>query len=368
MVNYDSVQEIIDSGITNMETIVDNVGTDSGPVTVTGADWLKFNGVAANSIYVHGDSWFGIGVNSAQLQVNRRDSKLWFLYREEGTLYNHFKFLKIRWKGYTRYNSTSATYLLTYDVIFWDNGYISIHMVDIPASYYNGTFSLTSSTTVAYAPPSAATPDVTFTPGDSENKTYTAENVLIELEEPFDRKYLVRSAGTLYTVADGVLSKLEAVEPTAELFREHGVDDLPDGSLLLPLTNPDVLYWQDSDKELPSVKMSVRGTPPLPQMCTSKAASLVHESIAGIDYAEVDASEDVRFAITFDDGQTWNAFNGESWFEASDTVPGMLASTFAAITAEQWAQVVILGEYRLRFWLPSLTAYVKKVVIHYINP
>lgn len=370
MVNYDSVHEIIDSGIKNMETIVDNVAHDDDTVAVPGADWLKYNGEIATQIYVNGNSYFGIGTNTENLKVNRRDAKLWYLYREEGTLYNYFKFLKIRWKGYSIYSSTSTTYLLTYDVIFWDNGYISIHMVDIPASYYNGTFSLTSSATVSYTPPSSENPDVTFAPGDSDNKTYTAESTLIELEEPFDKKYLVRSVGTLYTVVDGVLSALEAVEPTAELFRGYGVDDLPDGSLLLPLINPEVLYWQDSDKELPSIRMFVRGTPPLPQMFTSKPASLVHESIIGINYAEVDASEDVRFAITFDGGETWKAFSGDTaiWYDTSDTSPGMLASTFAAITAEQWAQVVVLGEYKLRFWLPSVTAYVKKVVIHYVNP
>lgn len=185
----------------------------------------------------------------------------------------------------------------------------------------------------------------------------------------YDRKYLVRSNGTLYTVADGALSEIGAVEPTAEVFRINGVDDLPDGALLLPLTNPEVLYWHDSQDELPELSMTVKGTPPLPQMFTSKPISMAHESIAGIDYAEIDASEDVRFAITFDGGTTWKAHNGEYWYDTSDTAPGMLASTFTAITPTQWAEVAPLGgTYRLRFWIPSVTAYVKKAVIHYINP
>ena len=95
---------------------------------------------------------------------------------------------------------------------------------------------------------------------------------------------------------------------------------------------------------------------------------LTHESIAGIDHAVVDASEDVRFAISFDDGDSWKAFDGSTWFDVSDTAPGMLASTMNAITAEQWEGVVQLTAYRLRFWLPNVTAFVKSVVIHYINP
>lgn len=185
---------------------------------------------------------------------------------------------------------------------------------------------------------------------------------------PVDRKYLIRSNSTLYTITDGALTALTETEITASLFQAYGVDDLPDGFLLVGLTDPEVLYWQDSEEELPTLTITVKGTPPLPQIFTSEPMDLTHESIAGIDHAAVDASEDVRFAISFDDGGTWKAFDGSAWFEVSDTAPGMLASTMNAITAEQWAEVVQLTAYRLRFWLPNVTAFVKSVVIHYINP
>lgn len=181
-------------------------------------------------------------------------------------------------------------------------------------------------------------------------------------------KHLIKSESTLYTVADGALSALTETEVTAEVFQTYGVDELPDGSLLVGLTDPEVLYWQDSEEELPTLTLTVKGKPPLPQVFTSEAMDLTHESIAGINYAAVDASEDVRFAISFDDGTTWKAFDGSAWFVVSNTAPGMLPSTMNAITAEQWAEVVVLGNYRLRFWLPTITAYVASVVMHYINP
>lgn len=199
-----------------------------------------------------------------------------------------------------------------------------------------------------------------------------AKNVTIgvfDMSVPdYTSKYLIRIGTTLYTVTDGALTALAETEITASLFQTYGVDEIPDGSLLVGLTDPEVLYWQDSTEELPELTLTVTGTPPLPQMFTSEPMSLVHESIAGISRAAVDASEDVRFAISFDDGSTWQAFDGSSWFDVSDTAPGMLASTMNAITAEQWAEVVQLTAYRLRFWLPNVTAYVKSVVIHYINP
>lgn len=180
--------------------------------------------------------------------------------------------------------------------------------------------------------------------------------------------YLVRSGTTLYTITGGALTSLTETEITASLFQTYGVDDLPDGALLVGLTDPEVLYWQDSTDELPTLSLTVKGTPPLPQVFTSEPMDLTHESIAGINYAEVDASEDVRFAISFDGGTTWKAHDGSAWFDTSDTAPGMLASTMNAITAEQWAEVVVLDSYMVRFWLPNVTAYVKSVVMHYINP
>lgn len=201
--------------------------------------------------------------------------------------------------------------------------------------------------------------------------TYTEANgAVLECVQlfSFDKKYLIRSGSTLYTVADGALSALTETEVTASLFQTYGVDEIPDGSLLVGLTDPEVLYWHDSTDELPTLSLTVNGMPPLPQMFTSEPMDLTHESIAGISHAEVDASEDVRFAISFDGGTTWKAHDGSAWFDTSDTVPGILPSTMNAITAEQWAEVVVLDSYMVRFWLPNVTAYVKSVVMHYINP
>ena len=191
---------------------------------------------------------------------------------------------------------------------------------------------------------------------------------ILKVEIDHDMKYLLRSNSTLYTITDGTLTALTETEITASLFQTYGVDEIPDGALLVDLTDPELLFWQDSTDELPNLTLTFKGTPPLPQMFTSEPMDLTHESIAGISHAAVDASEDVRFAISFDGGTTWKAHDGSAWFDTSDTVPGMLPSTMNAITAEQWTEVVVLDNYMVRFWLPNVTAYVKSVVMHYINP
>lgn len=367
MANYNSIEELFAAGIDNMDALINNTAYDDNTFTATGADWLKFNNVTVANVYVSGNTFFGFGSNTEHLRVNRRDTKMWYLYREEGTLFNYYRFLKFRWQGYSAYNQTSASYLLIYDVILWENGCISLHMVNVPTSYYSGTFILTAASALTYTAPTADAPDVTFTPQDENNTTFAVSYEVINLALPYDRKYLIRSGFNLYTVTDGALSALTETEVTASLFQTYGVDDLPDGSLLTTLTDPEVLYWHDSEDELPTLTMTVTGTPPLPQVVVSEAFDMSDPSITGIESVSIDASADVLWALSFDDGVTWKAYNGTEWVTLEQENSGMLADTFQNISLEAWSEVVTSQAYRIRFVLMDDTSYMASLVIHYLN-
>ena len=99
--DYNSVQDIISAGISNMQCIRNNTKNDDGTDTLVGVDWFTFKDTVAQNIYVSGNSWLGLGSSSEHLKVNRRDGAVYSIYREEGTLFNYYKFLKIRWSGYS---------------------------------------------------------------------------------------------------------------------------------------------------------------------------------------------------------------------------------------------------------------------------
>ena len=202
-----------------------------------------------------------------------------------------------------------------------------------------------------------------------ENYMYPHVDIIIGEPIPlYDKKYLIRSVSTLYTVTDGALSALTETEISASLFQAYGVDEVPDGSLLVGLTDPEVLFWQDSQDNLPPLSLTVTGAPPLPQIITSDPVDLAHESISAIDNVTANASEDVRFSVSFNGGATWLAHDGSTWFQTTETEPGMLASTMNAITTAQWAEVATLTSCLVRAWIPAVTSYVGSVVLHYINP
>lgn len=199
-VNYNSIQEILDAGITNMTVIRNNSKQDDGTDTLSGVDWFTFNEITnITPLHVSGNSYFGFGANSEHLKVNRRDNAMWYLYREEGTLFDQYRFLKIRWSGYTHYSQAMGAYKLTYDVILWDTGDISLHMVDFPTDNWNGTFSLLD---VAYTAPTAAMPDVTFKV--QEDGTFIASNELIELAMIIPEVFYKISGSRLTAIADQI--------------------------------------------------------------------------------------------------------------------------------------------------------------------
>lgn len=183
----------------------------------------------------------------------------------------------------------------------------------------------------------------------------------------YDMRYLIRSGTTLYTVTDGALSALTETEITASLFQTYGMDDLPDGALLATLTDPEVLYWQDSTDDLPVLTAIVTGVPPTPQVVVTDAQDMSDSTILGIESVTVDGSEDVLLAISFDDGATWKAYDGSQWATVDTENAGMTKTTMENISLEAWAEVVTSTAYRLRFVLMDTTSYVTEVVINYLN-
>ena len=328
---YTNVADIFAS-ISKAIVIRNNTKNDDSTDTITGVNWFNYGGNVCSSVYVSGNSWLGFGTSGEHLKVNRRDGASWYVYREEGTLYNHYKFLRIRFSGYSVYNQTSASYKITYDVILWDTGDISLHLIDIPTSNYDGTFTLGN---LSYSKPTIQNPDVTFKL--QSDGAYVVSYSVIELIPPFDKKYLVRANNTLYTVVDGALSALGVTNISADVFRQYGVDEMPSGDLLKDLGNFELLYWQDSaEYELPTLKALVTATP-TPQNVVSQKINLIHDTIKGIEKMTAVCEGELICAVSFDNKATWKMYNG-GWQNASE-FSGMNKATLEAITTEQWAEL-----------------------------
>lgn len=357
--NYNSIEEIFAAGTTNMTVIRNNSKQDDGTDTITGVSWFTFNGTVASTIYVNGNSWIGFGSGKEHLKVNRRDAAMWYLYREEGTLYNYYNFLKIRWKGYSRYNYTTDAYAIEYDVILWDTGDISLHMITIPTSYNTGTCSLTASSTYSYTV-STSSPDVTFIKTDSG---FEVNNAIISLTLPCERRYLIRSGNTYYTIISNALSPITNADISSTTFLNYGITTIPSISLLSALSNPEILYW--TDNELGQInELIIEGTPPLPQLIYYESQNIPNNS--GIKAMEADCSDEVLFTITFDGGTTWHYYNINTWENATTTTMGMTKQTLKGIPVSAWTEIATSSTYQIRCALTSKESYVNTLVAGHI--
>lgn len=350
MANYNSVEEIV-AGVANATQLRTNSKQDDGVDTITGVDWFSYAGIACTSLYASGNSWIGLGRSQEDLKVNRRDAAMWNLWREGGTI-GAVRFLRIRWSGYTAYSSTSTSALLTYDVILFDTGDIQLYIVDIPTSNYSGTFTLGN---LAYEKPTVNNRWVAFRNTDS------GYEVAYEPLSFYTCKYLVRNDGVLYTVVDGALSELTG-DLAAELFQTSGIDTVPDGALLLPLSAPEVLCWTDAPAPC-TLTATVQGVPTGAHTVTSDHIKVNHPSIYGISSVVATASDGATFLLSFDGGE-WMKYNDGTW-SVSDI--GMTAAELMAIPSTAWSSVINSAQYmQLKVTLEGVDT-VTQVVFNYDN-
>lgn len=350
-----------------MEVVVNNTKHDDDSVMITGVDWFNFDGVSATSIYANGNSWIGIGKNSEQLKVCRRDGAMYYLYRQEGMLYNYYKFLKIRWEGYSYYSSTSDTYALKYEMFLFDTGDMFLNVIQTPtSSSYIGTSSLTSGgVTTTLNIPINSTPMITFAHLDDTGLLWDATYEKINIMPPYDRKYLVKVGDSYYITAGANLIEVQITELNAQAFQELGMDIPPDSAAMITANNPQILYWQDSQDPLPDKVASVQAMPPAQILYTTEQ-DLSDPSIVGVDNIRADASANALFAFS-SDRSSFRVYNTETgaWVDAEEN-GGMSKAEMEAITAEQWGLLMGREVYQIRFLL-SESSYLNKITVTYKN-
>ena len=197
----------------------------------------------------------------------------------------------------------------------------------------------------------------------SESHTYLIDAVELI---PFQSKYLISDGSNYYNVSSGALNKLEITELTADSFTSYGNDEIPDGSLLLNLSNPSVMCWTDAE-ELPVINANVTATPKS-QNVISNAIDLTHKSITGIESATVNCDGELIIAVSFDNKQTWKAWNGSEWSTLSEDFTGMNKETLESITFEQW-NLLFTGasNFYIRVSLIDTTQSVTEIIVDFAN-
>lgn len=198
MANYDSIEEMLNT-TENMQHLVVSSSHDDDTMTFAGVDWFMFNGTKAATLYVSGNSWVGLGANSEQLLVCRRDTKMWDFYREEGTLYGTYRVLKIRWEGYAQYNSTSSDVRLVYEWLFFETGDIMLNLIQPPKnSGYLGSNRINGGVNQNFTVTAGVSEYLSLYHEDDAGTVYTMKYELLDINPPYDHRYLLSDKDEKY--------------------------------------------------------------------------------------------------------------------------------------------------------------------------
>ena len=329
MANYETIEEIV-AGVSNATKLVNSTKYDENSYTISGIpDYVKYKGVSVSTIYANGNSWIGFDAENEHFKFNRRDAAMYNLWTEEGTLLGTYKFFRVRWGGVCKYDAYGDPYFQTFDLIIFDTGDVMFYAVSIPTSYYNGTFSFAD---VEYNAPTTDSRYVTFYA--QADGTYTVAYEPIRLQQSTVTKYLVRNGNTIYTVVDGALVEVSGAL-NADMFKNSGIDTIPDGTLLMTLSSPEVLCWTNAE-ELPTLTATVQGVPVGYHDIISNDIPVGDISISGIATVEADASENATFLLSFDGG-AWMIYTNGKW-SASDV--GMTTAELIAVPSNAWNSMI----------------------------
>lgn len=212
---------------------------------------------------------------------------------------------------------------------------------------------------------------ITFTHQNETGSGFTLTYETIIINAPFDRKYLITDkTNKIYTIEDMEEEKILVVIPnitalTAEVFLTYGVDGLPEAELLKSLTNPALLYWQDSENELPEYRFKLTALP-FNQTIYTENISMTDATIVGIEKVAVDCDEATLFAVSFDEGATWYTYVNHIWSTLSESQSGMTAAALSEIGTDAWAEKAVTGHFMFRFVLTE-ASFVNRITTYFLN-
>lgn len=177
-------------------------------------------------------------------------------------------------------------------------------------------------------------------------------------------KFLIQNEDKYYTISDASLSEVSLTELNAQAFKDYGFDELPDVTLLTTLPHPKLLYWQDSEEELPNITAKVTATPQ--GQYISKVIDMSDESISGINNVTVECTGTPWFSCSFDGGETWKEYSGGEWIDVESY--GMTEETIEAITSDEWnAAVSGIDSFIMRVLLRSSSDSITSVSVEFLN-
>ena len=361
--NYNTIEEMINVGTSNATVLFDGSADDS-TYNTTIPPWVKVNGYASGKLYYSANSWLSVkDASTEQVRYNRRDTRMYQAYLEEGTVYNHYNFIRYYFRGTTVYNG-SIEY--SWEIFFFDTGDIMIHGIIMPET--DGAYNIQGSSLYSYNKPTYENPYVTFYSTDENNSTFRIDYDIIKLG---NIHYLVQDTNNVYyTVNDNTLVPVDIEALTSTVFKDHGFTPFDDYSIIKTIPNLKLYSWSDFNTELPK-DIRIHAIP-YNQVIYSdnlvRPQSGTYVTVLGIENVTVDYEGNPLIAVSFDGGTTWRAYKNNQWVNLEQENSGNTPAEIVSISTPEWgSQFDETRQIRFRFTLTEGDS-ITNLTVHYINP
>jgi hypothetical protein len=361
--NYNTIEELINAGTSNA-TVLYNGSIDDQTFDVAIPSWVKVNGHSSGKLYYSSNSWLSVrDANTEQIRYNRRDTRMYAAYLEEGTIYNHYNFIRYRFYGTTVYSGTTV---YEWEIFFFDTGDIMIRGISMPET--DGAYNIVGTTTYTYNKPTIENPYVTFYSLDENNSTFRIDYDIIKLGKIH---YLAQDTNNVfYTVNDNALVPLEITNLTSEVFKEYGFTFFEEYSSIFTIQNLKLYSWSDYNPEPPK-NIYVHAIP-YNQVIYSdnlyRPQVGTYVTVLGIESVTIEYEGSPLIAVSFDDGETWRAFKNKQWVHLEQENSGNTPAEIISISTPEWnEQFDVSRQIRFRFTLTEGDS-ITNLTVHYINP
>lgn len=285
--------------------VISSSYNDDGTFTTTGLDGFMFNGIAAATMYISSNLWFGFGANAEQLKAMRRDAAI---YRQLGTCSNGLEFLKLRFEGYTVYSNRVEENRIILELFLLGNNDMFLNVIQTPTSSNTGTSELvcnnmTTPLNLIDSTGAGGGAQVSFYHQDEDGRTWNILYAMYENTGAFSFGYLLQQAGAFYTVTENELQEVPIQALTAAMFLKYGCEEIPAPELLTPLSNPHIFLWKAGGEDT-LLKATIKAYP-YPSIISS-VVNMSHISILGIKLMTAQFSGDVGLCQSLDNGETFS--------------------------------------------------------------
>ena len=114
------------------------------------------------------------------------------------------------------------------------------------------------------------------------------------------------------------------------------------------------------------MKVSYTGVP-IPQVLYPENIDMSDSTILGIEKVTADCSDEVLFAVSFDDGASWWSCINAVWAKLSEEKSGMSKAALEAISVDSWAEKATTGQLKYRFIVSGADGFVRSIITDYLN-